>query len=110
MRASVRTGAGSSSTMAAFVVGLPLGLGLVWALTEGPWQQLLVAYDVDCKRYLHHPVEKVELVMFCCAIAALLAKLLAWFRERFAFHAEILPAWDGTAVPPAQAANLAAAN
>jgi len=57
MRASVRTGAGSLSTVAAFVIGVPLGFALLWALLEGPlWSE-------QTERYLHHPVEKVEVVI-----------------------------------------------
>src|SRR4051794_40674031 len=104
MSASVRTGAGSSSTLAAFVVGLPAGIALLWALIEGPLHHPMA------ERYLHHPVEKVELVMFCCALAALLAKLLSWGREKLSFSAEIVPGWDGTAIPPAAAAHLAEAH
>src|SRR5436305_14479037 len=100
MRASVRTGAGSLSTLAAFVVGLPAGVALVWALTEGP------LHHPTAERYLHHRVEQVELVMFCCALAARLAKLLTWCRAKLSFQAEIRPAWDGTAVPPADAGAL----
>src|SRR5262245_75208 len=101
MRASVRTGAGSLATLASFVVGLPLGVGLLWAVTSGPWHHPVA------ERYLHHPVEKVELVMFCCAMSGLLAKLLGNVRERWAFAARIVPAWDGQAIAPEQAGPLA---
>ena len=100
MRASVRTGAGSLSTVAAFVIGLPLGVGLVWALTMGPW------HNETTERYLHHPVEKVELVMFCCAVGTLLAKLVSSFRENGAFRADILPTWDGKPIPAEAAGEL----
>ncbi len=98
--ATIRTGSGSSSTWAAFLVGVPVGVGLVWALTVGP------LHSEKTERYLHHPVEKVELVMFCGALAALGAKLVSSFREKAALRAEILPAWDGRAVPASNAAAL----
>src|SRR4051812_27114176 len=101
MRASVRSGAGSGSTWAAFVIGVPLGVALLWALTQGPW------HNPQTERYLHHPVEKVELVMFCAALGSLLAKALGYLRERAAFGAQIISEWDGNAVPPSEAANLA---
>jgi biopolymer transport protein ExbB/TolQ len=97
---TTRASSGSFSTAAAFVVGVPAGIALLWALTVGP------LHHPDAERYLHHPVEKVELIMFCAAVAALGAKWLSAFRERAALAAEILPAWDGKAVPPAHARTL----
>jgi biopolymer transport protein ExbB/TolQ len=104
MRASVRTGAGSLSTVAAFVIGVPLGFGLLWALLQGP------LHTAETERYLHHTVEQIEVMMFCCALGALIAKLLLSLRERAAFRADILPAWDGKAVSPTEASKLLAAH
>ena len=100
MRASVRTGAGSLSTVAAFVIGVPLGFGLLWALLSGP------LHTEETERYLHHPVERVEIVMFSCALGCLIAKILLSFAERRAFGAELIPAWDGKAVSPTEAGKL----
>lgn len=85
---------------AAFVIGVPLGFGLLWAMLYGPWQ------DSEWKRYVEHPVEQAEVVLFCCAITALVAKMLGGLRERRAFVYEILPPWNGKAVPVAQAKAL----
>src|SRR5437762_10659186 len=98
--ATIRTGSGSASTLAAFVVGVPIGVGLLWAILAGPLHHPLA------ERYLHHPVEKVELVMFCAAMAGLGAKLFNSFRETAALRATILPDWDGRAVPTAHAGKL----
>jgi len=86
--------------LAAFVVGVPAGVGFLWAIIAGPLHHPLA------ERYLHHPVEKVELVMFCAAMAALGAKLLSSFREKAALWATILPEWDGHAAPPKHAGEL----
>jgi biopolymer transport protein ExbB/TolQ len=104
MRASVRTGAGSLSTVAAFVLGVPLGAGLLWALLEGPLR------SEETVRYLHHPVECVEVMMFSVALGALIAKLLLSIRERQSFRADLLPAWDGKTVSPSEAGKLLAAH
>src|SRR5437868_1588225 len=50
---TIRTGSGSASTLAAFVVGVPVGVALLWAISSGPLHHPLA------ERYLHHPVEKV---------------------------------------------------
>jgi biopolymer transport protein ExbB/TolQ/Holliday junction resolvasome RuvABC endonuclease subunit len=102
MRASVRTGAGSLSTVAAFVIGVPLGAGLLWAMLEGPLR------TEETVRYLHHPVECVEVMMFSCALGALLAKIILSVGERRAFAAELIPTWDGKAVSPIEAERLLA--
>jgi biopolymer transport protein ExbB/TolQ len=100
MRASIRTGGGSFSTLAAFVIGVPLGVGFLWAVLEGP------LHTERAERYLHHPVEKVELVMFCCALGALAWKMLGSLREKAALRAEILPTWDGQAIDPTESGKL----
>ena len=102
MRASVRTGAGSLSTVAAFVIGVPLGFGLLWALLSGP------LHSEETERYLHHPVERVEVIMFSCALGTLIAKLLLSIGERRSFGADLIPAWDGKAVSPTEAGKLLA--
>lgn len=87
-------------SLAPFLFGLPVGIGLIAFLTHGPWQ------DSTVERYLSHPVEKVEVVAFCCALGALLAKLLGSVRERAALGAELLPPWNGQAIPVTQAEAL----
>ncbi len=102
MASPLRSKSGASSTLAAFIVGLPAGIGLVWLLTVGPLR------SDQSERYLHHPVEKVELIMFCAAMAALGAKWLGSLFQKAGLRAEILPAWDGKAVPVSHAAQSVA--
>jgi hypothetical protein len=58
--------------------------------------------------YLSHAVEQVEVVMFCLAVSALGAKVWQYVGERRACRAEVLPPWDGRAVPVAEAPKLLA--
>jgi hypothetical protein len=62
----------------------------------------------EAARYVHNPVEWVEVLMFCCAASALLAKVWQHGRERRAGRNDLLPPWDGTPVPVAQAGKLLA--
>jgi biopolymer transport protein ExbB/TolQ len=90
------------TTLVAFVVGLPLAAGVLYLLHFGPLR------DTPARRYVSHPVEFVEVGMFCCALGALGAKLLGSRREGRACRVEVLPPWDGKAVPVAEAAGLLA--
>lgn len=92
------------ANMAAFVFGLPLGIGVLALILYGPYQ------DPDITRYIHHPVEQVEVILFFCALGALLGKALSQWRERAAFRRELLPAWDGTPIPVANADMLVPAS
>ena len=47
------------------------------------------------QRYLSHTVERVEVVLFGCALGALVAKLCAVPFERRALRAGLLPKWNG---------------
>ncbi|MCI0681388.1 MAG: MotA/TolQ/ExbB proton channel family protein [Gemmataceae bacterium] len=98
MNASPRRGWFAGS--AAFVIGVPLGLGVLWALHDGPWQ------GSEWKRYVEHPVEMAEVLLFCCALTALAGKLLGGLRERWAFAYDLLPRWNGKAVPVTEAQTL----
>lgn len=85
----------------AFVLGLPLAAGLYWAVFQGPLQVPLL------QRYLSHPLEAAEVVLFCLALVMLLAKLVRCLAlERTACRHELLPHWDGRAVPVRQSALL----
>src|SRR5882672_9382312 len=84
---------GSFSTVAAFLFGLPAGFGLLLFLHHGPYQAS------DVVQYVEHPVEMTEVVMFCCAVGAMLAKLIASWSERSARSRELLPPWNGEPVP-----------
>ncbi len=91
----------SWTTLAAFIFGLPAGLGIL-ALCHGPWRETPIV------RYVSHPVEWVEVVLFCCALAALLAKAAAQWRERVACRHELVPFWRGEAAAVSDAAPLLA--
>jgi len=99
-----RKSSGVSATMAAFAVGVPFGSLILYAVPLGMF------LDADSQklieRYLHHPVEKVEFIMFCAAVAVLGAKWLGSIRQNAGLKAEIVPEWDGKPVAPAQAAVL----
>src|SRR5947209_19902455 len=89
----------SGANWAAFVIGLPLGACILAFLQYGP-------LDDSIKRYVSHEVEWVEVVMFTCALGALLTKLARQPLERRAFRSEILPVWDGSAVPVSETTPL----
>ena len=91
---------GSFTTVAAFLFGLPLGFGLLLFLHRGPYQ------NPNLLQYVEHPVEMTEVVMFCCAVCALLAKLVASLSERSARNKQLLPPWSGLPVPVAEAGKL----
>lgn len=93
---------GGSSTLPALLLGIPLATGILCFIHRGPIQ------DPTLKRYVQHPVECVEVILFCCALGALAAKLFRNFMERRAFRHNILPAWDGQRVHALQATDLMA--
>lgn len=90
----------SWATAAAFVIGLPLAAGILILLRMG----FLGGWAVQ--RYIHHPVENIEVVLFCCALGALGVKLWNYRRERWACGLALLPPWDGQPVPVADAQEL----
>jgi biopolymer transport protein ExbB/TolQ len=90
----------SFSTPAAFLFGVPAALGILALVNRGPLQETVL------HRYLSHPVEAVEVLLFCCALGALLAKAAGSWPERRAFRRPALPPWDGRPVPPEEAAGL----
>ncbi len=81
----------------ALLLGVPLGIGLL-TLAE-----FLLPEGALLRRYLIHPVEKVEVVLFCCALVALVAKVLDVPRQHLALARSVLPAWDGQAIPASEA-------
>jgi hypothetical protein len=91
------------SAVAPFLIGIPLAAGFLTLVLNGPFQ------DSPLQRYLHHPVEMVEVVMFSCACTALVLKLLGGSRERAALKIEMLPPWDGQPIPVSAAPGLRAA-
>ncbi len=91
---------GSLSSIMAFLLGIPLGVGFILLFLQGPLK------DTPLARYVSHPVEMICLVLFWCAFAALLTKVLAYGGEMLAFRAELLPHWEGRTVPPSEAGTL----
>lgn len=89
-------------TVIAFVVGVPLGAALIALVHFGPLRESALY------RYVMHPVECVEVVMACVALGALAAKLVSMRAERAALKSDLLPAWDGKAVPVTEAPKLLA--
>ena len=92
----------SNTNVAAFAVGLPLGAAILGVILFGPLR------TSPAHRYVSHPVECVEVIMFCCALGALGAKLWRSQTERAACRMEILPPWDGRAVPVTEGSKLLA--
>jgi biopolymer transport protein ExbB/TolQ len=82
------------------LVGLPLAAGILYVIHFGPLRETVA------RRYVSHPVECVEVIMFCGALGALGAKLLRNWAERGACRREILPPWDGQALPVTEASKL----
>jgi hypothetical protein len=89
-----------SPARAAFLYGLPLGAIILGCVYFGPLRHS-VAY-----RYVSHPVECVEVLMFSMAVAALAVKMLRNVAERRACNARIVPPWDGKAIPVTEATRL----
>ena len=86
--------------VAVFLVGLPLAAAILGLIHLGPLK------DSPYRRYFIHPVECVEVGLFCCALTALGGKLWRHGRERRACRAKLLPAWDGQPVPVSEATKL----
>jgi biopolymer transport protein ExbB/TolQ len=95
----------TNTTMAAFLVGLPMAAAVLASVHFGAAH---LAAMQELEHYVSNPVECVEVVLFCCAISALGAKVLRSRIERRACRADRLPAWDGRPVPIAEAAKLLA--
>jgi hypothetical protein len=99
-RAAGDTRRGSFGSIAPFAFGVPLAVGILAAITSG----MVPGYELE--RYTQHTVEKVEVVLFCCAVCVLAGKLLAHLRERLACANPPLPDWDGKPVPVAHVETL----
>jgi biopolymer transport protein ExbB/TolQ len=91
-----------STILAALALGVPLATGILGAFHFGPVR------ETPAFEYVKHPVEMVEVLMFCCALGALASKLWGYGRERRACGRELLPAWDGQAVGVTEATKLLA--
>jgi biopolymer transport protein ExbB/TolQ len=92
----------SRTPWAALAVGVLLGSGVLALIHAGPFR------ETTARRYVSHPVECVEVILFSCAVAAFGGKLLRARAERRALRRGPLPPWDGRPVPVAEAAGLSA--
>ncbi len=72
--------------MTVVLLGLPLAALFLAMVHLGPLKHS------PYRRYFIHPVECVEVVLFCCALTALGGKLWRHGRERNACRAKLLPA------------------
>lgn len=94
----------TGTAVPAFALGLPIAVALLWTFHMGPLK------DTTAARYLKHEVECVELTLFCCAAAALGTKLARSVREkavvRAAERGDVVPTWNGEAVPVDEATTL----
>lgn len=92
----------SSTTWAAFVVGVPLAAAVIGLIQYGPFRNTMAA------KYTQHKCECVEVLLFCCAVSALGAKFWQSRTERAACRAAVLPPWDGQPAPVTTAGGLLA--
>jgi biopolymer transport protein ExbB/TolQ len=93
----------SGTTLAAFLLGLPLAAGILGAFHFGP------LHDTDAFRYVCHWAQGATVVFFCCALGTLIGKLLQTIVERRAGRTAVVPAWDRKPVPVGDAPALFAA-
>ncbi|MBI1833042.1 MAG: MotA/TolQ/ExbB proton channel family protein [Planctomycetes bacterium] len=91
---------GSSINWFTFLVGVPLGVGVLYLIDHGPWQNERV------QRYVHHEAEQAVVIFFCCCIATLFGKLLSALRERYALGQSLLPSWDGKPISLSEVTQL----
>src|SRR5262249_51790055 len=91
---------GPFGNLAPFALGVPIGIGLLVALSNGAIDQPVLQH------YTSRPVEQAAVVMFCCAMAGLAGKLLRYLSERVALMRPPLPEWDGQPIPAAQVGTL----
>jgi biopolymer transport protein ExbB/TolQ len=99
----VRVGNRPGITAAAFLVGLPLAVGLLCAIHLGPWTGPAIH---TVRRYVTHPVQWAVVAFFCSALGTLLVKLWHTVAERRACSNLALPPWDGKPVPAEEAGRL----
>jgi biopolymer transport protein ExbB/TolQ len=89
----------SLANLAAFIFGLPLGIGILTFIAQLPEGTVV-------RRYVEHAVEQVEVIMFCCALGALLGKVLGQCHEKRVLRHQLLPCWEGQPVPVTEAGPL----
>src|SRR5262249_12453906 len=91
------------TTLAAFVIGLPLAAAVLGAVLFGP------LHEVVPQQYVKSRAEWAAVVFFCCAVGTLAGKTLQNAVERRACRTAVLPPWDRKPVPVAEAPDLLAA-
>src|SRR5262249_55480318 len=86
-----------------------MAAGILYAIHTWAWGPEEVQHVVKehVQRYVRYPVQQAVVVMFCCALGTLLAKLWHNLAERRACRNLTLPDWDGNPVPPIEALRLA---
>lgn len=92
----------SSPTAMAFLLGVPLAVGILLLIHEGPLQ------GSEIQHYVHHPVECVEVILFCVAFGALVSKVAGSWGERAALRTEVLPPYGGATMSVGEAGPLSA--
>jgi biopolymer transport protein ExbB/TolQ len=90
----------AGTLLAALLLGVPLAAGALLWTRGGALDGSFLA------RYFVHPIEEAEVVLFCCALGALLAKLAGQLNEWRVRWVRLLPDWDGKPVPAAEAGKL----
>jgi hypothetical protein len=91
---------GSFGNAVAYVLGIPLAIGLLHAIDAG------LCGDADIQHYVKFPVQKTAVLLFCCALCGLAGKLLRYLRERVACAKPPLPAWNGQPIPATEVGAL----
>src|ERR1041385_9227989 len=97
---TLATRRGSFVTWFTFIVGAPLGVGALWLIERGPWQNEII------QRYTHHLAEQAVVVLFFCCLATFLAKMCGALKERYVHATKLLPKWDGKAIAAADVVQL----
>lgn len=89
-----------AGTAIALSIGIPIAVGFWCFVMFGPIDVPLL------KRYLGHPVEFVEIVMFSCAITALIYKYFRINKEKTALRTKILPEWENKTLHPMESEKI----
>ena len=99
-RNSLEISRGSFTTWFTFMVGVPLGVGALFLIEKGPWQNETI------QRYVHHLAEQAVVILFFCCLSAFVAKLVSSMKERYAHGQKLLAAWDGKPVAASEVTQL----
>ena len=99
-RATLETQRGSLLTWFALIAGAAAGVGALYLINHGPWQNETV------QRYVMHHAEQVVVILFFCCLAALLAKFFGALKERYVHSQTLLPGWDGKPMPVSDVTKL----